>query len=167
VVVGDDDLEAERTCVLHLGNARDAAVDRQHDVEALFGETGQRLAVQAVALLEARRQMPRDVGAELAQEQHRQRRCADPVGVVVAVHADPSPGLDRGGQDIDRLAHVAERERVVAGQRSCQENPGRFRLGVAATDEDRSRYLVDLEGTRKLAHLGERTRCKLPVSGKH
>ena len=90
-MVGDDDLETERPGKLDLGDGGDPAVDGQDEVETLLGEPGQRLAVQAVPLLEARRQMPGDVGAELAQEQDRQRRCADPVGVVVAVDADPSP----------------------------------------------------------------------------
>ena len=60
VVVGDDDLEPERARVLDLGDGGDAAVDGQDEVEALLGEPRQRAGVQAVALLEARRQVPRD-----------------------------------------------------------------------------------------------------------
>ena len=113
VMVGDDDLEPERVRQLDLGDPGDAAVDRQDEVETLLGEPGQRLGVEAVALLEARRQMPGDVGAKLTKEQHGQRRRADSVGVVVAVHADASARVDRRGQDRDRLAHVAERKRIV------------------------------------------------------
>ena len=61
VVVGDDDLEPERVCVLDLGDRGDAAVDGEDEVEAFLGETRERVDVQAVALLEARRQVPRDL----------------------------------------------------------------------------------------------------------
>ena len=88
VVVGDDDLEAERSRMLDLRDGGDAAVDGEHEVEALLGEPRQRAGVQAVALLEARRQMPGDVGVQLAQEEDGERGRADAVGVVVAVHAD-------------------------------------------------------------------------------
>src|SRR5258708_27217501 len=48
-------------------------------------------------------------GSELPQEEHGQRSCADAVGVVVAVDADPRACLNRGGQHRDCLAHVSER----------------------------------------------------------
>ena len=121
MVIGDDDLEPERARVLDLGDGGDPAVDRQHELEPLLGEPRQRVGVQAVALLEARRQMPRDVGAELAQQEDGERGRADPVGVVVAVHADARAGLDRRGDRLDRLAHVAEGKRIVAGQRPLEE----------------------------------------------
>ena len=52
----------------------DAAVDREDEPAALLGEPLERLAADAVALVEAARQMPLDVGAELAQDEHRERR---------------------------------------------------------------------------------------------
>ena len=66
VVIGDDDLEPERARVLDLGDSGDPAVDGEDEVEALLGEPRQRLPVQAVALLEPRRQMPGDVGIALS-----------------------------------------------------------------------------------------------------
>ena len=44
VMVGDDDLEPERARVLDLGDRGDAAVDGEHEVEALLGEPRQRAA---------------------------------------------------------------------------------------------------------------------------
>jgi alkanesulfonate monooxygenase SsuD/methylene tetrahydromethanopterin reductase-like flavin-dependent oxidoreductase (luciferase family) len=55
VVVGDDDLEAERLRALDLLDRGDAAVDGQHELDALVGEPLERVPVQAVALVEAAR----------------------------------------------------------------------------------------------------------------
>ena len=63
--------------------------------DALLGEARDRRRGDAVALLEPARQVPADVGAELPQRQHRERRRADAVDVVVAVDADPLAALDR------------------------------------------------------------------------
>ena len=98
VMVRDDDVEAERTRMLDLCDRSDPAIDRQHEVEALVGQPRERVRIQAVAFLEPRRQVPGHVGFQLPQEQDRQCRGADPVGVVVAVHTDPLPGLDRGAR---------------------------------------------------------------------
>ena len=98
-----------------------AAVDGQHEPDALAGQPRQRLARDAVALVEAARQVVRDVGAELAQDEHGQRGRADPVGVVVAVDADPRPGRDRRPDRVAGLAHVAELERIVLGQLRVEE----------------------------------------------
>jgi hypothetical protein len=173
VVIGDNHLEPERARVLDLGDGRDPAVDREHEVEPLLGEPRQRLAVQAVALLEPRGKMPGDVGlalslcAELAQQQHGERRRADAVGVVVAVHADARAGVDGGDDRLDGLAHVAERERIVARQRALEEPA---RLGLVAeppADEHRRGHLVDLERARKRPHIGVRARGEFPGAGCH
>ncbi len=68
VMVGDDDLEPERAGVGDLVDGRDAAVDGEHEPVPFVREALDRLPGQAVALLEAARQVPVDVGAELAQD---------------------------------------------------------------------------------------------------
>ncbi len=73
----------------------------------------ERRARDAVALVEAAREVPVDVGAELAQQQHRERRRRDAVDVVVAVHADAAAVGDRGPDALAREPHVAEREGIV------------------------------------------------------
>ena len=167
MVIGDDDLEPERARVLDLGNRGDPAVDRQDEVEALLGEPRQRLAVQAVPLLEPRGEMPGDVGVKLAQQQHGERRRADAVGVVVAVHADARTGLDRGDDRLDRLTHVAEGEGIVARQRALEE-PARLGLvAEPAADEHRRGHVVDLERGRKRPHIGVRARREFPGAGCH
>ena len=162
VVIGDDHLEPERARVLDLGDGRDAAVDRQDEVEALLGEPRQRLAVQAVPLLEPRGKMPRDVGVQLAQQQDGERRRADAVGVVVAVHADARTCLDRGDDRLDRLTHVTEGKGIVARQRPLEE-PARLGLvAEPAADEHRRGHVVDLERGRKRSHIGVRARRQFP-----
>ena len=64
-----------------------------------------------------------DVGAELAQRQHRERRRADAVDVVVAVDADPLAALGGRAQPLDGRRHVAEEERVVADALGLEERP--------------------------------------------
>ena len=167
MVVGDDDLEPERARVLDLRDRGDAAVDGDDEVEAFLGEPRERVGVQAVALLEARRQVPRDVGVQLAQQQDGERGRADPVGVVVAVHADSLAGVDRRGDRRDRLAHVAERERVVSGQGAVEEAARLGGLVVAAADEHRRRHLVERERVGERLHAGVRTGFELPGSGRH
>src|SRR5438477_208227 len=75
--------------------------------------------------------MPFDVGAQLAEQQDGEGRGADPVGVVVAVHADAAARLDRGDDRLDRLAHVTERERIVPRQRPFEEAARLLDVGEA------------------------------------
>ena len=108
VVIGDDDVEPQPPRLGDLLDRGDAAVDREQAANAFRGQSRHRVGVQPVALLEPRRQMPDRIGAELAQQENRERRRADPVGVVVAVHADLVAGRDGGPDRLDRRAHVAE-----------------------------------------------------------
>src|ERR1700693_111728 len=66
VMIGDDHLETARLRLGNLCNSGGAAIDREHEPATLIGEARERLAAHAVPLVEAARQMPVDVGAELA-----------------------------------------------------------------------------------------------------
>ncbi len=129
VVIGDDHLEPEPCRLLHFEDRRDSAVDGEHEADPVLGQPGNRLRGEAVALLEPRREVPRRVGAELAEQEHGERGGTDPVGVVVAVDADALPGCDRGADALHGLGHVAEPERVVTGKRA--------RRGSASPRRDR------------------------------
>ncbi len=153
--------------MLDLRDRSDAAVDGEDEVETFLRQAGERVCVQAVAFFEARRQMPRDVGLQFAQQEDGERSGADPVGVVVAVHADSLAGVDRCGDRRDRLAHVAECERVVSGQGAVEEAARFGGLVVAAADEHRSRHLVERERVGERLHTGVRTGLELPGSGRH
>ena len=140
-MVGDDDVEPARRRLGDLGGGRDPAVDGQDEPAALVGEPRERLAADAVALVEAAREMPVDVGAELAQEEDGERGGGDAVDVVVAVDADPPPGGDRGADALARGLHVAEQERVVRRLLAVEEAPRVVGVDVAAPDEHGGRQL--------------------------
>jgi hypothetical protein len=55
VVVGDDHLETALLRLRHLGDGRDAAVDREDEPATVFGEAREGLAANAVALVETAR----------------------------------------------------------------------------------------------------------------
>src|SRR3954469_13775993 len=63
VMVGDDYIEATFSGLGDLGDGRDSAVDGEDDPAALVREPCERLAADAVALVEATREMPGHVGA--------------------------------------------------------------------------------------------------------
>ena len=67
VVVGDDDVESARLRARDLLDGRDPAVDGQHESAAVVGEPVERLAGEAVTLVEPARQVPVGVGAEAPQ----------------------------------------------------------------------------------------------------
>ena len=74
VVVGDDHLEPGGLRLCDLVDCGDPAVDRQDEAAPFRGQARERLACDAVALLEAARQVPVDLGAELAQTSGRPAR---------------------------------------------------------------------------------------------
>ena len=138
VVIGDDDLEAARARRLDLRHGRDPAVDREDEPAAVVREALERLAADAVALLEAARQVPVDVGAEVAEHRDGERGRADPVDVVVAVDADAlASRRSPRGSPSHASSTCAEEERVVAGVDGGEE--GLRLLGVAVAPAGRGR----------------------------
>ena len=121
VMVGDDDVEATLPCLGHLGRGRDSTVDREDEPATVVGQAGERLTADAVALVEATRQMPGDIGAKLAQEEDGEGCGGDSVDVVVAVDANPAALVDGGADPGARGRHVTEEEWVVRGQLSLEE----------------------------------------------
>ena len=74
VMIGDDDLKAEPLGLLDRLDGGDPAVDREEEPVALLGEAPHRLDLHAVALVEAAREMPGRVGAQLAEDEQRRAR---------------------------------------------------------------------------------------------
>ncbi len=149
VVIRDDDLEAERSRLRDLRDRGDPAVDRHEEAHALVDQPGERVAGHAVALLEPARQMPHDVGIELAEDQDRECGRADPVDVVVAVHADAPAVLDRRPDPLHGGGHVAEEPGIVARQRRVEKATRVVGIAVPAADEDRGGHVADAELTRE------------------
>src|SRR5581483_10375729 len=153
VVVGDDHVEPRGPRLAHLVDRRDPAVDGDDEAAALGRQARERLAGDAVALLEAARQVPVDLGAELAEGQDGERGRADAVDVVVAVDADPGAGGDRRTDPLARLAHVAEQERIVARRFAREERGRALGVAVAASDQDAGGRLGDAEDVRERRSL--------------
>ena len=164
VVVGDDHVDAEPPGLLDLGDGGDAAVDREDELHALLGQARDRRRRDAVALLEPARQVPADVGADLPQRQHGERRRADAVDVVVAVDADPLAPLDRRSQALHGRRHVAEEQRIVGDALGLEERPGRRGIAETAAHEHGRERLRDVERGHQLPHLGERDGLDLPAA---
>ena len=83
--------------------------------------------------------MPVDVGAELAQEQHRERGRRDPVDVVVAVHADAPALGDRGA---DPLAGDAACRRAGTGRAAAARPSRKARASAGSVYPRRTRTLA-------------------------
>ena len=162
VVIRDDDLEPEPCRLLDLGDGRDAAVDRQDELDALSCEARERLHVEPVAFLESRREVPGRIGAELAEQEDRERGGADAVGVVVAVDADLLPGRHRGPDGRDRLGHVADPQRVVPGQRALEEHPSLRRIRQPPANEHGCERGADPELRNERSQLVGRTGTDRP-----
>jgi len=145
VVVGDHDVEPEGARLGDLLHGGDSAVHGQHEADTVAGETREGVARDAVALLEAAREVPVGLGAQLAQDEDGERRRADAVDVIVAVDADALAALDGGPDPLDRHAHVAEQERVVARKLGVEEAAGVGGLAVPAPDEHRCGDLAHAE----------------------
>ena len=167
MVVGDDHVEAERTCLRDLVDRGDAAVHRQHEAAVFTRETRERLAGEAVALLEPAGQVPVDVGAQPAQNGDRKRRRADAVDVVVAVHADAPSGLDRPAEERTRLLHVAQERDVVARPLGGEKGSCSRRIAVAPPDEHARRRLADGKLLGEGANLAAGARTERPSALVH
>src|SRR5438046_5597635 len=68
VMVRDDQLQAEPARLLGLGNAADAAIDRDDHLNAVVRELLQRFAVEAIALFEPVRYVVLDARAQQLKE---------------------------------------------------------------------------------------------------
>ena len=158
VVVGDDHVEPELARAGDLVDRGDPAVDGEHEVDAVRGELLDRLAGEAVALVEPTREAPFDVGAELTEDEEGDRGRRDAVDVVVAVDADSLACSDRPADPCDGDVHVAERRGIVVRRLCGEECAGRGRIVEPAPDQHRRGRLADLE------RVGERLDTA-PVTG--
>ena len=166
-MVGDDHVEAELARMPNLVDGGDAAIDCQDETASLPGESLQRLAADAVALVEAARQMPFHVGAELAQHEQREHRGADAVDVVVAVDADALTRRDRRADLRNGHVHVAEQERIVQRQLAGEEGSRLLGVAVAAPDEHACRDLAEAKLPDEGACLPVRARTDGPDALRH
>jgi hypothetical protein len=120
MVIDDDHIEpgiARRRQRLISGGA---AIDRQHQRGAFFGEAQECRRVGAVSFL----QPVRDIGLPLAagggDEAAQERRRGGAVDVVIAEDADAFTAHDRRGHALGGAVHVGERARVRHQVAQCR-----------------------------------------------
>ena len=167
VMVGDDHVQPELLGLGHLAGGGDAAVDRQHERAAVRRQPLEHAGIEPVALVEAARQSPAHLGAELPEHVHGQHRRRDSVDVVVAVHADLLACRDSCADPLDRLGHVAERERVVPRRLGLQKCARPLGVGEAAANEHGSGELAQPELACELLHLARVDGLDRPASLLH
>ena len=124
VVVGDDHVETEPRRLRDLVDGSDPAVHGQDEADALLGESRERVARDAVPLVEPARQVPDDVGAELRgrgprARSRRSRRRRSRRGRRSSCRRRPPR------ECLDGRRHVAEQERVVIRERRRRESGAR------------------------------------------
>ena len=88
MVIGDHHVEPCGSGRGHLLDGSDAAVDRDEQLHPAARQPLDRRPGEAVALVEAARQLPHGIGAERAKGPEQHRGGADAVHVVVAEHGD-------------------------------------------------------------------------------
>ena len=160
VVVGDHHLHPGRARGGDLGDRRDRAVDGDQQVGAARGEPLDGGGGEPVAVVDAARQVPVDVGAQRAQRAHEDRGRGDAVDVVVAVDGDARAPADVAEDDPGRLAQPAERlERMrLLG---VEEAPRGGRIAQPAPHEHLREHVRDAQLAAQPLRGGEVVRGDL------
>ena len=122
VMVGDDQVHAERAARARLLERIDAGIHRHNKAHAFAGDVAQGRLVQAVSLAVARGQVIDRVRTGGAQAVDEDGRGAHAVGIVIAVDADALAAADGRAQTLHGGRHVRQRQRVrQAVRRGMQE----------------------------------------------
>jgi len=127
-MIGHDHIQPEQHAVGHRLHITDTAVHRDHQPEAILGQHTQRRRVQAIALLDAVRDVRLDHRAQRAQSLHHQGRRRHTVGVEVAIHGNRLLLTDGLPDACYSLVHIGQVKRVDVQRRALQElaRPGRI-----------------------------------------
>ena len=156
VVIGDDEVDAEGGGKGGLLHAGDAAVHGDDERDALLGKRADRVAAEAVALLDAAgnvHEHRRAAGAEIIGQK---AGGGDAVHVVIAEHGD---GLAAGKRAVDArhgLVHIAHEEGGVDQRAFAVEmrggllgrhdaargQYGRYQIGIACVHQSFDRGVI-------------------------
>ena len=154
MVIGEDHIDPGRAGGGDLVDGRDPAVDRDQQVGPASRQTLDGRDRQAVTVVAAARQIPPRLGPQRPQRPDQHGGRADAVNVVVAVHDDPSAGIDVAPDQLDRRAHPLEGQRVVANARR-QQLANLVGIAETATDEDLRENVADSELALERQRSGE------------
>ena len=134
VVVGDHHVHPGGARGGHLGDRGDPAVDGHEQVHPAGRQPLDRARREAVPVVEAARDLPGGLGAERAEGPDEDRRGADAVHVVVAVHRDSRAAPHVGQDQLAGGPEPGDRERIVPLARA-QEAGGLVGVHEAAAGQ--------------------------------
>ena len=132
VVVGDDEVDAELSAQLRLVVGRDSAVHRDDQIDLLAAELADGDLVEAVALLEPRRDVGDDPRADALEKVSQQGGRGDAVDVIVAEDGDLFPPGNGQTDAVGRGFHVLHQEGRVERGVAAQIVRGVLRTSVSA-----------------------------------
>ena len=136
-MIGDDDVHAERACVVGLFGVRDAAVDGYDEPGAPLAERSDGVAVEAVALGHAVGDVVHRPKPETAQRLHQQRGARDAIRVEVAVHGHRLALAPRKREPFGGVLDIRQRVRVLEESvRDAEEIAGLVCVVDAAPPEE-------------------------------
>ena len=113
VVVSNDDLNAAALKLLHRINIRNAAVYGNNEIRLLLNDLVHDLLGQAIAVFRPVRHDVINIYRVAPEITHKDRCRSNAVAVVIAVNKDLSMAVDRLINNVDSLAHVIIKERIV------------------------------------------------------
>ena len=155
MVVGHDDVDRPGASRRDLGDARGPGVDRDDQRDAVGRRRVDRGQREPVALLEARRDVRRDVDAEAAEREDQLREPRQPVRVEVAEDHDVLATIPRAGHAVEQRRRVRQASRVVESRRrGAQERREGIRVRDATPGHHGGGDGADAEVPRRGAEHG-------------
>ena len=168
VVVGDDQVDAERARVVGRFGGPDAAVDGDDEPGAVRVQTFDCRRLQAVSVAQTFRNEVHDVGAEQFERSTQDHGRRHAIDVVVAMDGDAFLAGDGAEDAFDGLAHVGQQKRIVQiGERRRQEALCRGRVRQVADAQQSRGGGTDAQLARQFGALSIVTRTGLPDTGSH
>src|SRR5581483_852759 len=163
VVIGDDHVQPGLFTVFDLLQRADAAVYRDHQLEAAPRQLAQRFGVQAVAFVHPVRNVVLDVCAKRFQDTDQQRRAGHAVRIEIAVDDHWLTFADRLPNPAYGLGHAAHLKRLARRRLPQQKTLCSVRVGVAPVIQDLSDDGMEALKTRSL--VGRQRWTNLPSFG--
>ena len=164
VMIGDDQFETEVSRERRFLDAANAAIDGDDQPLRVFlVKLPHRVAVQAIALFQAMRDVVIDRRIREPQAVPKNTRRGDAIDVVVAVDRDPPPRLHRRDDTIGRFGKIRHQVRFVQSHQARLQKRLRRRVArVSASDQHLRDQRGQFQLPRQFTHGGGIMRGKPP-----
>jgi hypothetical protein len=113
VMVGNDQIDADRARMGGFAHIADAAIDGDQQANPFTGKRIDGLDIQAIPLTDAVWNIGQNQPAHGADRLHQQRHCGHAIGIVIAVHRHQLVIVNGCGDTLHRGLHPAHAERIV------------------------------------------------------